>query len=738
MAEMNLEYYSGEDAYSDGDVESRLLESVRQLKKGEKSEEGLLPDAGSEDAFAYLYHLSPVRENILSWYPFREGARALEIGAGPGAVTGVLCRKLAHVTSVDLSQRRCMINYLRHQDLENLEIMVGNFNEMKFAGLFDYVILNGVFEYAGSFTEGDDPYRTFLLGCSKLLKKDGKLLIAIENRLGLKYFAGAPEDHTGNYMEGLKDYKAGSGVRTFSKAEWKDLAARCGLQVSGTFYPYPDYKFPGEVFTDESLSSASYERNNWNFDSRRIALFSEKEMAAAFEKEGVLGSFMNSFLIELSFGDGSRKDDTGGGRVIYAKMNADRDKHFRIQTILREKNGRKEAVKCALCPEAEPHLLRMHRKEREMKDGLFSADGKDLTVTYLKSEKTDEGLVYPLLEGESFGKKAARAAGAGDAEKVREYFDALWALILSRNEGEGKAACSENASLADTKAAGEDPARTGEEKLTFRRVFGPEKMKKKSVCVCPANIDLILDNLVEDKGAVCILDGEWIFDFPVPAGFIQWRAVNEFYAVNGEFGRILKKEQLLSRYGIDRADSDLFRAWAQYFEKNYVGANSLAAYSKPVKTADLKDLHTFGGEVRMTSTLYIDRGQGFSEKEALHQEVSLKDGRFETEFRIPDPAHVKALRFDPLEGSCSICALTVREGKLVPVNAARTRRSRDASGRRIQVCEFLTMDPSYLVKTGKGFPQRVRVAGKAELKSEDWGLTRAGSLLEKYRRIFRI
>ena len=219
MAELNLDYYRGSDQYSDGDVEDRILRDVRKLTAAGKAEGpdgqpdaqemlyGVIDEAyrtGDEtDGFAYLYHLSPVRENILSWYPFRKDASALEIGAGPGAVTWILCKKMAYVTSVDLSKRRCMINYERHRCADNLKIMVGNLNEMKFPGLFDYVILNGVFEYAGSFTKEGQPYQTFLRRCAGFLKEDGVLLVAIENRLGLKYFAGAPEDHTGNYMEGL-------------------------------------------------------------------------------------------------------------------------------------------------------------------------------------------------------------------------------------------------------------------------------------------------------------------------------------------------------------------------------------------------------------------------------------------------------------------------------------------------------------------------------------------------------
>ena len=105
MAQFNTQYYSGDDQYSDGRIEETILQIVQEGKSLETSE---------DRSFSVLYHLSPVRENILSWYPFRESASVLEIGAGPGAVTGLLCRRCGSVTSVELSQRRAKINYERH------------------------------------------------------------------------------------------------------------------------------------------------------------------------------------------------------------------------------------------------------------------------------------------------------------------------------------------------------------------------------------------------------------------------------------------------------------------------------------------------------------------------------------------------------------------------------------------------------------------------------------------------
>ena len=114
------------------------------------------------------------------------------------------------------------------------------------------------------------------------------MCIRDRNRLGLKYFAGAPEDHTNAYMDGLRGYPENLSVRTFSKEEWKELLGDCGLGYYRFYYPYPDYKFPCEIFTDETLKSQKYGRKTWNFTEERFELFPEQEMAAAFCKEGIM------------------------------------------------------------------------------------------------------------------------------------------------------------------------------------------------------------------------------------------------------------------------------------------------------------------------------------------------------------------------------------------------------------------------------------------------------------------
>ena len=66
---LNLDYYDGEDAYSDGSIEDRLLEIVKTTPK-EDYQKVIL----TEKSWPIFYHLSPERENILDWYEWKDDA----------------------------------------------------------------------------------------------------------------------------------------------------------------------------------------------------------------------------------------------------------------------------------------------------------------------------------------------------------------------------------------------------------------------------------------------------------------------------------------------------------------------------------------------------------------------------------------------------------------------------------------------------------------------------------------
>ena len=66
------------------------------------------------------------------------------------------------------------------------------------------------------------------------------------------------------------------------------------------YYPYPDYKFPTEIFTDETLKVIGYGKQYPVFTENRFSLFNETDVAHSLLREEVMDNFVNSFLVEAS------------------------------------------------------------------------------------------------------------------------------------------------------------------------------------------------------------------------------------------------------------------------------------------------------------------------------------------------------------------------------------------------------------------------------------------------------
>ena len=290
-AALNYTFYRGTDTYSDGDIEDRLLEIVRTRKNPEEE----LPE---ENDWALLYHLSPIRENLLEWYDFGEGKSLLEIGSGCGAVTGLFCRKCERVVAVDLSKRRSTINAERNRDAGNLEIMVGNFEDIQIEEKFDYVTLIGVLEYSIYYISSPDPFADMLKKARSYLKPGGKLIVAIENKYGIKYWAGATEDHTGRPFDGITGYDGVDRVRTFSRKGLEELLKKSGFSNTEFYYPLPDYKLPLEIYSEQNLPKHyPVSGNTPNYDTERMTLFNEEKAMNELIAEGLFEQYANSFLV---------------------------------------------------------------------------------------------------------------------------------------------------------------------------------------------------------------------------------------------------------------------------------------------------------------------------------------------------------------------------------------------------------------------------------------------------------
>ena len=178
-----------------------------------------------------LYHLSGTRANILRPFATALTGDILEIGAGCGAITRYLGESGANVLALEGSQRRAAIARSRTRDLKNVMVLAEKFDQFQCDHRFDVITLIGVLEYANLFMASENPALAMLKHARSLLKPEGKLIIAIENQLGLKYFAGSPEDHLGRPMYGIEGRYRKDQPQTFGRAALANLLTECRLQL---------------------------------------------------------------------------------------------------------------------------------------------------------------------------------------------------------------------------------------------------------------------------------------------------------------------------------------------------------------------------------------------------------------------------------------------------------------------------------------------------------------------------
>lgn len=294
-----LDFVDEKEEYSDGDeLEKKVVDSLKE-EDTQKAIEGIL---GKEFSTATLTNLSEERHNLLSWYPFKKTESLLEIGSGWGALTGLFCKELGKVTAIELTKRRSEITALRHKERDNLTVIAGNMSNILMNEKFDYVTSVGILEYAGTYTDSPDPYLEFLKTLRGFLKENGTVIIAIENKFGLKYWSGSAEDHNGDYFESIENYPEERGVRTFGKNEIEELLGKAGFDNIDFYYPLPDYRFPVEIFSDQYLPTVNHNiraglSSLSDFQRKKINLFDSRLASDNIIINGNFDFFANSFLI---------------------------------------------------------------------------------------------------------------------------------------------------------------------------------------------------------------------------------------------------------------------------------------------------------------------------------------------------------------------------------------------------------------------------------------------------------
>lgn len=636
---LDLSKYPGEDFYCDGTVEDELLEIVQKYPE---EEYGRIIE--ERKSWAILYHLSHIRENIVDWIPMTKEMKVLEVGSGCGAITGALARKAGSVTCVDLSKKRSTINATRHKDHDNITIHVGNFKDVEpdLDTDFDMICLIGVFEYGQAYIGGETPYEDFLRILQKHLKADGRIVIAIENKYGLKYFAGCREDHTGTFFEGIENYHQGGGVRTFSNQGLQKIFKICGVEEYHFYYPYPDYKLPMAIYSDEYQPGKGDLFNNLrNFDRDRMLLFDEKEAFDGIAEENLFPVFSNSFLVVLG------KDFP----VKYVKYSNDRAPQYQIRTEIARKQGKWIVRKYPAVEAAKEHVRGMEKAYRLLGE-RYKGGQLELNRCSLKDTAQEVVAEFEYVEGTTLLEILDKCLERNDLDGFYQYF----------NEYKKRIHYGEGSQVTD--------------------------------------FDLVFGNILIAGDKWTLIDYEWTYEKDIPTKELAYRAIYSYLQEDAK-RKCLNLTKLMGDLQIRPEEADAIRKQELKFQREVNGpvmtlAEMYASFGKEVIQPEELACRSQDKVNVSRVQIYKDLGEGYSEENSYFLPDAYKDQQT-VELEVPVDKDVKMLRIDPAMCSC-ICMIREMKwnGEQIPF---KHRKAIIVNGQKIKTeiglnVVFATSDPN--------------------------------------------
>ena len=463
-------------SYSDGAYEERRICEI--IKCAENKSVFSQELFNSIESWASEYHLSRSRHCLIRPLKVDAHERILELGCGCGAITRYLGEVGCEVVAVEGSLTRAGIAALRCEDLPNVSVYLDDVSAFVFPEKFDRVFMIGVLEYSNLFSNEQNPSRHYLRVASEHLNEDGELVIAIENRLGLKYFNGCSEDHVGVPFFGVQDLYTSETARTLGRREIISELRQAGFEGVSFYYPFPDYKLPSIIIHESAFEIPEFSIPDLllrvagrDYGGAPYRLFNEALVYKSLYRNGVLEDFSNSFLIVAKKKRYPARDDN----EIAWNFSVQRRPEFCTQTSFHLNGSRIEVQKTKLLDTERIEPL-------EFENGRITLDPG--VADYIKGE---------LLLWRFIKLSQSRSSFKDLARSLAPWLD----LLLE---------CSH------VRSAGNDLTNVAKTRLRELYIHGDM-------------IDCAPFNIIRNSEGIHLIDTEWRIEGDLPLGFVLTRGV---------------------------------------------------------------------------------------------------------------------------------------------------------------------------------------------------------------------
>ena len=456
-----------------------------------------------DNRYITRYNLSDYRSSIIRWYPFKEDATVLEIGAEYGAITGALCDQCKSVCVTEKSLFRAQMIKKRYEKRENLDIYVGDIDDYEWRNKFDYIVCLNNLEYIA-----DDKVNSFLKRIYRLLRDDGILLLSVNNTYSINNLIGECEVHSGIPFDSIAGYPNKECGRGYNKAELSEILDKSPFTSYKYYYPMPDYIAPRALFSDDMMPDldALGRLMIYHRDTSTLVAPARKMYEDAI-KNGVYDFVVNTFLLEVSKNYVSKNRDI---KSVYLSGNKRRDKSFATIIYSNRNNDLMVRKKC-LYEKGAIHIQNIFSimKNLEssgiailpMKFNKYSIDMKYI------SSPTVQHFLNCLVEN------------SAPKEDIIKVFDIIWDNILRSSPYSEE--CSFDTEGLDV-----------------------------GIILRDAYIEMIISNCFWNNGDLVFFDQEYVCH-GFPALYILYRNIYMSYSFINNIESIISEGILYERYGIN-------------------------------------------------------------------------------------------------------------------------------------------------------------------------------------------
>lgn len=489
----------------------------------------------SDERLEVASYLSELANGLFGWYPFEADGKILQIGSWFGAFTEMLSFRCQNITVVESDAYRAYMTEKRLKHIENVDVIHTNIQDyyINCHETFDYIIFS-VDENIDRFSDAAS-YLDLLKAAKCLLSVKGKLLFALPNRLGVKYFCGVPDPDTGLRFDGMTENN--SGLYRLDREELLNIMGDLGFSKVKLYYPMPDHHHTQMVYTDQYQPGPDMlERLHIYSAYKTERLLDEWVLTGRLAQNHVMHCFSNSFLVEAS--------DHSCSQVMYSALSAERDRDRAFATNIYDNM----VEKIPLYPDGQAGLHALLQNTQEL-----SKRG----IPILPMEEKEGKVSMNRISAPSLSQYLQEAARK-NVKLFTDCMDRLRAYILDSSE------------------------QVSSEKNSMRHLAPDADW---GIILKKAYIEMIPVNSFWVDEDILFYDQEFTKE-NCPANYVLFRALRDIYTFSPEIEEYISLEEMKVRYGLS-ATWDIYAQEEERFQTELRRRNLYTGFYPWVK-------HLFG------------------------------------------------------------------------------------------------------------------------------------------------